>query len=91
MIYAYHTNHEKTDGSRNELMFLYASCFDEDISNRNWKTKHKTKEIIANEGEVINSDQEKAAEFKETMMKLLGAVGDVIHMQLSHMSYVIAP
>lgn len=40
---------------------------------------------------MINSDQEKAAEFKETMMKLLGAVGDVIHISLSHMSYVIVP
>lgn len=37
---------------------------------------------------MINSDQEKAAVFKETLMKLLGAVGDVIHIALSHMSYV---
>lgn len=40
---------------------------------------------------MINSDQGKAPEFKETMVKLLGAVGNVIHISLSHVSYVIVP
>lgn len=87
LIYAYHTNQEKTNESRNELMFLYAAALMKIFQTETRKPEAQNQGDNSQwRREMINSDQEKAAEFKETMMKLLGAVGDVIHISLSHAS-----
>lgn len=81
---------KKTNESRNELLFLYAAALMKAFQIETGKPEAQNQGDNSQwRGEVINSDQEKAAEFKGTMMKLLGAVGDVIHISLSHMSYVI--